>query len=94
MNELVKVDVMFRQDNDGVTAVFPYEIADWEGNCTCYAHLGQHSSCCWEWVMETKPATEYAELKCELESIGYIVNVIHRRNYDKYLKELYKMRGL
>jgi hypothetical protein len=60
-----------------ITAVFPY---DDEGNglIGCYAHVGQHGTCCMEWVNEQEMATpeEYADLKQELESIGYKFVVI------------------
>ena len=44
----------------------PYE-------CTCYAHIGQHSSACTSYAAKLKPATleQYAPLMRELESIGY-----------------------
>jgi len=63
--------VLFRRDEDGdVTAVMPFE----EGSpnmMTCYAHVGQHSSCDIGWVAEgTFPATEdeYRALRAELTS--------------------------
>ena len=44
---------------------------------TSYSHIGQHSSCAIEYVNQSRPATEteYADLKKELESIGYILKV-------------------
>lgn len=61
--------VMFRVDDGGeVTAVFPFEAGS-PGHMSCYAHIGQHSSCDLGWVLETRAATaeEYAKLKAELE---------------------------
>jgi len=88
--EKVKMDVQFRMSNDEVIAVFPYEIqgTDFVG---CYAHDGQHSVCRWDINQSTKQATakQYEPLKRELESIGYIVNVVKRRNHTRYLKTLY-----
>lgn len=82
------VSVMFRMDKYGkrkeVIAVFPYEestVGKPEYR-TCYAHIGQHGACSWEWVLQkTRPATvgEYTPLKQELESIGYGLRVIKRR---------------
>jgi hypothetical protein len=93
MNEIVQIDVMFRQDKEGNSlAVFPYDIADMKGNCGCYAHIGQHSGCCWKYVMNyTKPATEFSELQRELESIGYKLNVIRRRNYNRWTEAYLKV---
>ena len=90
----VKVTVMFREDEHGdVIAVFPYMIYNSGGNCCCYARVGQHSECSWEYVIKnTTPAKEYNDLKRELESIGYSLNNIQRRNYNKYLKEYYKSK--
>ena len=47
---------------------------------TSYAHIGQHSSCCLEYANECKEATsiEYADLKKELESIGYNLNILNK----------------
>ena len=43
-----------------------------------YAHIGQHGSCCSEYVKECRKATEkeYKDLKTELESIEYNLNII------------------
>ena len=65
-----------------VTAVFPAEPADLEGRTmTCYARVGQHGACSGDWLATTRPATpaEYADLMCELESIGYRLKVYARR---------------
>jgi len=84
-----KTDVIFRKEKDGdILAVFPYDIANFRGNCTCYAHIGQHSAMVWEYLRGIKPAKEleYSDLYRELISIGYDLNVIKKRNYSKYLK--------
>ena len=76
-------DVLFRWDvefgHGEVTAVFPY-IEGSPGYVSCYAHIGQHGSCSRKWYVKTRPATsaEYADLKTELESIGYKLRVIKR----------------
>lgn len=72
--------VIFRIDKTGdfkgsLTAVF----VDHQGTSDpstkeCYAHLGQHSTCSMEWVLQdTRPAhpEEYSSLLKELISIGY-----------------------
>lgn len=45
---------------------------------TAYAHVGQHSLCHPEYASESRNATpaEYADLKAELESIGYNLEII------------------
>ena len=86
-------EVMFRVDTTKdfkgtVYAMLPHECCDNKGNVTSYAHLGQHSgadylSC----LSRSKPAiiSEYAELKAEMESIGYNLKIVKKRNYDKFL---------
>ena len=89
---MVKIAVMFRIDKAGtnkqVTAVFPYEESTvgkpWLR--MCYAHIGQHGACDWEWVLsKTRPATlvEYKDLQKELEGIGYNLRVIKKRGNRK-----------
>jgi len=85
-------EVLFRKEKGGsILAVFPYDI--WCGSTgTCYAHIGQHSACIHEYAInDCKPATkvEYADLLKELNSLGYNLKVIKRRNYDKFLKAYY-----
>lgn len=69
---------IFRADRAGqfkghVTAVFPELPGTSAYDMTCYAHVGQHSSCTKEWYATTRPATyeEYAPLLAELVQIGY-----------------------
>ena len=92
-----KTHVMFRRDNDGtIFALFPYNIASInEGYVTCYEHIGQHSGANYDLCINISvPAkeNEYQELKSELESIGYNLNVVKRRNNDRYLAELQNAR--
>lgn len=68
---------------DEVTAVFPTIPGDVQGRfMTCYSHVGQHASCDFGWYHTTRPArpAEYADLKRELESIGYNLRVFQRIN--------------
>jgi len=87
--------VIFRTDKDGeVTAVFPTQPGGRIGDGTflCYAHVGQHGGCSLGWYQTTRPAkaSEYADLKRELESApyGYRLKVAqrmtkeHRAAYD------------
>jgi len=72
-----KTPVQFYVEPDGqVMAYFPH--MKHNGNqMTCYAHVGQHSACSPEYIKELNPATaeQYADLKAELESIGYNLTV-------------------
>jgi hypothetical protein len=86
------IEVQFRKFNNGdIIAVFPYEI--WiDSLVTSYMHVGQHSPAVWFINQSTKAATpeEYADLKAELERIGYELKVIKRRNHARYLEACYK----
>lgn len=65
--------VLFRRDEDGeITAVMPFDAGS-PDKMTCYAHVGQHSSCDIGWVQETFSATadEYRALMKELTSAPF-----------------------
>lgn len=67
--------VLFRRegpDASDIVAIFP-TLPGSPGMMTCYAHLGQHSSCSPRYIHDTKPARpeEYADLERELQRIGY-----------------------
>lgn len=85
-----KTTVIFRKwkEDNSILALFPYEIHNGY-NITCYAHLGQHSGADYKSCIErSTPATEneYKALKCELESIGYNLDVRVKQTYSKFLK--------
>lgn len=88
-----KTEVIFREEKNGsIIAVFPYLIADPSGNVMCYTTQEQHNAMCWDYFLKnTKPTINYNEIKKELEFVGYDLKIIKRRNYDKYLKEYYKL---
>jgi hypothetical protein len=94
--DLVKVDtteVMFRFWKGEIIALFPYIIGDSKGNVMSYMHVGQHGSADYDHIIRnSKPATpaQMLPLYQELESIGYNLLVVKRRNYDKYLTEYKK----
>ena len=71
-----------------VIALFPYEIADKHGNIVSYMHIGQHGVSSPLLIADTVPAKpeEYADLKRELESIGYVLDVKARRSWARYRK--------
>ncbi len=77
MATLVKFLVNERVDKDEVFAFFPqlnYNRVLYGNKLkTCYARIGQHSSCDVEYAKESRKATkaEYSELLVELKQIGY-----------------------
>jgi hypothetical protein len=89
-------EVVFRKWNrkrygDGLFALFPYEVQDYGGKCLSYEHIAQHCDASYGQCRNiSKPATkaEYADLKAELERIGYRLKVIKKRNYKKYNEEM------
>ena len=69
-----------------------YFVNNYNGDVTCYAHLGQHSDCDYNYVIKnSQPINRPKKLPLynELKSIGYNLQVIKRRNYDEYLKQYY-----
>lgn len=88
-------DMLFRVDISGVfrgvvTAIFPHEVSDMNGNVTVYAHTGQHMAGDYQRCINTsRKATEYEyrKLKEELETIGYNIRIVTRRDYTKYLED-------
>jgi hypothetical protein len=80
---LTKVEFLVNErdpKNPDLFAYFPEENYDNAGKFkTAYSHVGQHSSASPEYAKESRPATpeEYADLKAELESIGYNLNVLN-----------------
>lgn len=64
-----------------VLTIFPYEPADVSGRYTsCYAHLGQHSGCDYDYILSiSRPPTEkeYSNLYNELTNlVGYDLRII------------------
>lgn len=80
-------EVQFLIFRSELLAVFPY-IIESPHNVMCYMHVGQHSVCNWNINAVARVATpeQYATLYKELESIGYKLKVIKRRNHAKYLQ--------
>jgi len=73
----MKTKVVFLKEEDGdILAVFPEVLNDFSGNITCYAHVGQHSGASVEYCKTLQPAEDYEDLKEELESIGYDLEVL------------------
>lgn len=83
----MKTQIIFRYWRKDVIALFPYEIADMKGNCLSYQHVGQHGAANYSAIVyESRPATqaELANLKEELERLGYNLEIIHRRNHQRF----------
>jgi len=90
----METPVIFRKFKDEILAVFPYDV-ERSGSCTCYAHIGQHSSCDYDHVINTSKLAkeeDFKDLLSELKSIGYEVKIIKKRNYNKYLDAYHKIR--
>jgi hypothetical protein len=96
-----KTDVVFRCDKHGdfkgvVFALFPHEVSTPDGSVTFYTHVGQHGSADYRGcISKSRMATEqeYADLKKEMESIGYDLNIVKKQNYDKFLADYKRVRG-
>ena len=75
--------VIFRKFKNGdIIALFPEEPFSYTSDlCMSYMHIGQHGAASLEIIFETKLAKpeEYKDLKEELESLGYILEV--KRKY-------------
>jgi len=86
-----KTAVQFRKLKGEVIAIFPYEIES-RTSVLSYAHNGQHSEAAWHINSFTRPASpsEYSDLKTELESIGYNLDVIQKRSHKRYLEAYHK----
>lgn len=75
-----KTKVQFLVNGKDLFAFFPDDYAAPFGTYrTAYSHIGQHSACALEYAAQSRPASpaEYADLKSELESIGYNLEVIN-----------------
>ena len=97
--DIERTTVIFRRANGGgILAVFPYLLTgDIYLESTCYAHIGQHSACDWYYITsKTRPASpaEYADLKHELESLGYLLDVKQYRSARQFAKAYYTWRHL
>jgi hypothetical protein len=82
-DEIAATRVAFRKFSGGdVIAIMPDACkrnnVRYGPMCMSYMHVGQHSECTLSMLDELEPATpeEYAELRRELEGIGYKIEVI------------------
>ena len=75
--------VSYRSGYKEVLAMFP-EQAETDGSIACYAHLGQHGTCGYHYVIRiSRPATEeeYKDLYKELVGIGYILEIRKKHQF-------------
>ena len=84
------MEVVFKKDKqtNEVLAFMPYDIQNFKGEFTCYAHVGQHGLSDDGYYRQCVNASEseYKELKTELEFIGYNVQPIKRISVKKFRK--------
>jgi hypothetical protein len=77
-----KTKVIFRKFKNGeIIAIFPEIQADeYRSMCQSYMHVGQHGAATYAISFDIGLATpeEYADLKAELESIGYDLDIRKR----------------
>lgn len=75
---LIPLDEDFKEQ---IFAYFPKETfgTDYKVK-NSYAHIGQHSACHVDYAKECKEANfnQYQDLKRELESIGYNLNILNQ----------------
>ena len=79
-----ETEVIFRKFPEGdIIAIFPFEEWDRKGNYSSYMHVGQHGGCSPDLAKElVRPGEEeYQDLKEELESIGYNLEVLNDTNW-------------
>jgi hypothetical protein len=83
--------VIFCHEEGGILAVFPQDKWDNIGNLTCYSTIGQHSGCSRSYFESLKVCDnpdQYLQLKQELLSIGYELNVINEQKASKGIKRV------
>lgn len=82
-----------KREGGDVIALFPEVASSYirSYDCESYQHIGQHGGASPDIVQWTRPATpeEYAPLKRELESIGYVLRVV-----KKFTRAAYEKREL
>jgi hypothetical protein len=96
MQDTETTKVVFRKFQGEIIALFPEEAFTLDPVlCSSYAHVGQHSAADYYGVLtSSKPATdaEAADLKAELESLGYNLKVYRRSPLDAYQKRKDQIR--
>jgi hypothetical protein len=84
----MKTIVVFRYWQREVIALFPEEVADQQGNCSSFMHVGQHGAADYDHIVaRSRPATpaEYKDLAKELRrSYGYNLDIRKRSPRGAY----------
>lgn len=88
-----KTDVMFRVDTTKdfkgtVFAVLPHNVETIFGDIATYQHVGQHSIGNYQTCLtQSRPANELesADLKAEMESLGYNIKVVKKQTHKKFV---------
>lgn len=77
--DIKKTKVVFRKFEGEVTAIFPDETWNLNGDLVSYAHIGQHGPATREYRSISEPCTkeEYQDLLKELKNLGYNLKVIN-----------------
>ncbi len=93
-----KTDVVFRKYrvSGEIIALMPHDVVDFGGNVNSYMQVGQHGGADYIGVIaKTIPAkdTECADLKKEMEELGYDINPIKRINQEKYISSFMEIRN-
>lgn len=86
----MKTIVVFRFWKGEVIALFPEDIADQEGNCSSFMHVGQHGAADYEGIVaRSRPATpaEYENLAKELSSSPYHYDLDIRQRASRGMRE-------
>ena len=84
--DTVKTKVIFKKFKGEIVALFPDEPYNY---CTpwlvnSYSHIGQHSAASVDlFGCKAAKPDEYADLKAELESIGYNLDIRTRRTFKR-----------
>jgi len=92
----MKTKVMFRKMQGQILALFPAEAGIPSSHiCSCYAHIGQHSSADLNYcISKSKPAneSEYKSLYTELTKLGYNLIVVKRSTQADYTNRLAQIK--
>lgn len=100
-NNIMKTRVIFKMSGDEPIAFFPEHLgSNNPSTCSCYVHVGQHGIADVMYASGLPPAKphEFAELKKELERIGYDLEVVRKfrasdlKTRQQSLKELSEIK--
>jgi hypothetical protein len=75
-------------------AYFPTISGTSEYDCLSYMHVGQHGSASLPPMGKAAKPSEYAELRAELESLGYILEIRRRASQNDNIKRRAELKTL